>query len=197
MAAARPDENCADEAARAAGGDRRAFASLFQRHRGTLIAMARRRLGQRLRARLDSDDVLQEAFLGSLRAETAVLTDPERFHGAMAKVLDRTIVDLARHFARKKRASSSSPAPGESQSGPAAAERSPSQHAAGHEDCDAVHRAIAAMSDADRTVLTLARLEGRSTAEIAELLGEEREAVKRRLSRAMVRLGRRLMDDDA
>jgi len=48
---------------RAAAGDGRAVAELFERHRARLEPMVRLRLDRRLQGRLDPADVLQEAYL--------------------------------------------------------------------------------------------------------------------------------------
>jgi hypothetical protein len=66
-----------DPIERLRGGDRRALAALFDRHRDRLRRTVELRLDPRLRARLDASDVVQGAFLDVARDLDAYLADPK------------------------------------------------------------------------------------------------------------------------
>src|SRR3954453_22919849 len=58
------------------GGDRRALADLFQRHRDRLRRMVELRLDARLQGRIDASDVLQDGFLDLAKRVESYLSDP-------------------------------------------------------------------------------------------------------------------------
>src|SRR6516162_4275144 len=58
------------------GGDEQALTELFVRHRERLRQMIRLRLDRRLRGRLDSSDVLQEAYLEIARRAGEYVAQP-------------------------------------------------------------------------------------------------------------------------
>ncbi len=68
----------------------------------------------------------------------------------------------------------------------------PSQELSAKEGIERFERAFAKLSESDRTVILLARIEGLSHAEIAERLGVSVAASKKALSRATVRLAAQL-----
>src|SRR4051794_10187626 len=59
------------------GGDRKALAVPFDRHRDRLRRMVELRIDACVRARIDASDVLQEAFLDVARDLDAYLVDPK------------------------------------------------------------------------------------------------------------------------
>ena len=73
-------------------GDRQALAALFEQHRERLRRMVELRLDQRLRARLDASDVVQEAFLDVARDLEPTWPTP-RYPAALAAVARRPAVD--------------------------------------------------------------------------------------------------------
>jgi len=58
------------------GGDERALTELFARHRERLRRMIRLRLDQRLQERIDSSEVLQEAYLEVARRAAEYVAQP-------------------------------------------------------------------------------------------------------------------------
>jgi RNA polymerase sigma-70 factor, ECF subfamily len=58
-------------------GDRQALVTLFDQYRDRLVRMMELRLDQRLRARFDASDIVQEAFLDVARDLDAYLADPK------------------------------------------------------------------------------------------------------------------------
>jgi RNA polymerase sigma-70 factor (ECF subfamily) len=72
----------------------------------------------------------------------------------------------------------------------------PERLASAVEDQQRLRRALDALSDADREVITLRDLEGLTGPEVAELLELDLAAVKTRLHRARLRLMARLREED-
>src|SRR5580700_3940426 len=73
------DENQRDDddlLVRLDGGDERALTELFARHRERLRRMIRLRLDRRLQGRIDSSDVLQDAYLEVARRAREYLAEP-------------------------------------------------------------------------------------------------------------------------
>jgi RNA polymerase sigma-70 factor (ECF subfamily) len=66
-----------DPIERLRGGDRQAMGMLFDQYRDRLRRTVELRLDQRLRARFDASDVVQEAFLDVARDLGAYLADPK------------------------------------------------------------------------------------------------------------------------
>jgi RNA polymerase sigma-70 factor, ECF subfamily len=58
-------------------GDRKALVTLFDQYQDRLVRMVELRLDQRLRARFDASDIVQEAFLDVARDLDAYLSDPK------------------------------------------------------------------------------------------------------------------------
>jgi len=62
--------------ARAAGGDKEAWGELLARHRERLRRMVALRLDQRLQARVDASDVIQDAFMDASKQLADYLRNP-------------------------------------------------------------------------------------------------------------------------
>src|SRR3954451_23533171 len=92
--AANPD----DLLARALGGDEAAFASLFDAQRDRLRRLVRLRLDRRLSGRVDSDDVLQDAYLEARKRLPDYARDPRAmpFHLWLRLVAGQKLTDLHR-----------------------------------------------------------------------------------------------------
>jgi len=90
---------------RAAAGDGRAVAELFERHRGRLEPMVRLWLDRRLQRRLDPADVLQEVFLDLTRRLPDYLARPTLPFVLWLRLLTgQKLVDLHRqHLGTKMR----------------------------------------------------------------------------------------------
>jgi RNA polymerase sigma-70 factor (ECF subfamily) len=181
-------------ALRATGGDRSALAALYDRHRERLLALVRARLGKGLRQRLDSDDIVQSALVDAVRDYSVEGRAEDEFFPWMARVVERTIRDRAKFFARKKRGEGAAAEAGgvlDERAGPAS---TPSEILAKREDVSRLEAAIARLNVRDRQLVRLAKVESRSTAEIADLLGKSTEATKKAVSRALARLAELLVE---
>jgi len=187
-----------DERMRA--GDQQALAELFTSCRERLRHVVDFRLDDRLRARIDADDVLQEAFLAAskrlghyagssysspflwLRAIlTQALVDLHRRHvGAQKRSADREVRIDATPFPQATSTSLSIQLVGGA--------TSPGEAAARADMMGVMEVAMAGMDPIDREVLALRHFEELSNREVAEVLGIQRKAASIRYVRAIRRL---------
>ena len=83
---------------RAQAGDRQALAALFDRYRGRLRHMVRLRLDRRLAGRIDTSDVLQEAYIEADRRFAEYVRDPAMpVFLWLRLVTGQKLIDLHRH----------------------------------------------------------------------------------------------------
>jgi RNA polymerase sigma-70 factor (ECF subfamily) len=170
---------------RAASGDERAIAALYDRYGGVLYAVAYRITGQRA----DAEEVVLEAFAQAWR-------DAPRFDSARGSVAGWLTViarsralDLVRARGRRDRITASaaaerpdaSPAMGDWRSDPAGSV----DHA---ERQVHVREALASLSPPQRQAIELAYFEGLSQSEIAERLQEPLGTIKTRVRLGMQKL---------
>jgi RNA polymerase sigma-70 factor, ECF subfamily len=185
--------------ARATGGDDRARQQLLMRHHDRLIRMVAVRLDRRLAARVDPADVVQEALLEASQNLDDYLRDrPLPFHAWLRQYVWQRLSKLHRHHLGAQRRSVNREEAGEwnlpDESTAILADRllardsSPSQQALREEQRQRVQAALARLGPRDREILVLRHLEQLLTAEVAEVLGISREAVKKRHVRAIERL---------
>jgi RNA polymerase sigma-70 factor (ECF subfamily) len=186
--------------ARAAAGDNRALAELFEQHRGRLEQMVRLRLDRRLQGRLDPADVLQEAYLELAKRYPEYTADPTLpFYLWLRMLTGQKLVDQHRrhlgakmrdvgmevslHRARLPEASSASLAEmllGRLTSASRAAIRTESRLR--------VQEALNTMDPIDREVLVLRHFEMLSNEETARVLNLKTSAASNRHLRALKRL---------
>src|SRR5262252_10789172 len=84
---------------RALAGDESALAALFDGHRDRLRRMIRLRLDRRLSGRVDTSDVLQDAYLDVRRRIGEYARDPSAmpFHLWLRLVAGQRLTDVHRH----------------------------------------------------------------------------------------------------
>lgn len=165
-------------AARAAGGDRRAFEALVTRHRQAVYRLCWSATGNHA----DADDAAQETFLRVYRALSTY--DPERPFGPWLR-------KIAWNCALSVRRDGQAGVPrvsGEELPDPPDPADGPEEKALGNEERRRVAAAMAGLPAELRTVLVLRAVEGLSYAEIAEAAGIPEGTVMSRLSRARQRL---------
>ena len=171
------------------------LSELFNRYRDRLRLMVHLRLDRRLQARIDSSDVLQEAFL-----EAATRYEQYQAHPSMPPFLwlrflvgQQLVLMQRRHLGVKARAAGREVslfrgALPEANSQSLAAVllgrlSSPSQAAMRSELQVRLQEALNAMDETDREVLVLRHFEQLSNVETAQVLGlQERTASKRYIS---------------
>jgi RNA polymerase sigma-70 factor (ECF subfamily) len=176
-------------------GDRAAFDRLFALHRPYLQKVIALRLDQRLRARVDPSDVVQEAQLEAYRRlPDFVARRPMSFRLWLRKTAQERLLMLRRFHlgAARRDAGREVPWPDDSAlqlaRGLLTSDPTPSQAFAGHERAQQVREAVARLPAADREILVLRNLEGLANAEVAELLGIDPATASRRYGRALLRL---------
>jgi RNA polymerase sigma-70 factor (ECF subfamily) len=176
-------------------GDPQALGRLLTRHQAYLERFVELRLDQRLRARFDPADVVQEAQLEAVRRLPRYLEQPRLpFRLWLRQLAHDRLLNLHRDHAGTARRSvdrevalpEGSAAQFASQL--LAAGSSPSHHLTRQELAQRVRQAMARLAEADREVLLLRHFEGLSNPEVAALLGLSPGAVSKRYGRAVLRL---------
>jgi RNA polymerase sigma-70 factor (ECF subfamily) len=190
-----------DRLSRALAGDEGAFAELFDGQRERLRRLVRLRLDRRLSGRIDSDDVLQEAYLEARKRLPDFARDPQAmpFDLWLRLVAGQKLVDLHRfHLGTRMRdagleVSLHRGALPQATSVSLAAQllgkiTSASRAAIRAEQKLMLQEALNAMDPTDREVLALRHFEHLSNDETALLLGLTRTAASNRYIRALKRL---------
>lgn len=179
---------------RAAAGDRKALEALLGEHQAQLRAFIRLRSDRALRRRESSSDLAQSVCREALQhADRFTYPSPEAFRAwlfttAMRKIQDRRKYHLAgRRDVRREQGQ-----------GDTVADRNllecysgfctPSRDAGAREELERVERAMDALPDEYREVITLSRVAGLNHATIAEQMGRSEGAVRMLLHRAIARL---------
>jgi RNA polymerase sigma-70 factor, ECF subfamily len=173
---------------------------LFDRYRRRLRLMVQLRLDRRLQARVDSSDVLQEAFLEAAERYESYKHKPTMppFLWLRFLVGQRLVLMHRRHLGVKARAAGREVslfygALPQANSESLAAQllgklSSPSQAAIRSELQVRLQEALNSMDETDREVLVLRHFEQMSNVEVAEILGLQQRAASKRYVTALRRL---------
>ncbi len=186
---------------RALSGDEPALAALFDGYRDQLRRMIRLRLDRRLSGRVDSSDVLQEAFIDVRKrlAEYARDAGAIPFHLWLRLVTGQRLTDLHRfHLGAQMRDAGlevslhRGPFP-QADSVSLAAQLLGKMTSASKAAIRAEHKlivqdALNGMDPIDREVLALRHFEQLSNSETAQVLGLSKSAASNRYIRALERL---------
>jgi RNA polymerase sigma-70 factor (ECF subfamily) len=168
----------------AQAGDRQAYERLFALHTDRALLYIRARLGPRLREKVESMDVLQEAFLDAHRAFARFeYTDESAFARWLCRIIENRIRDLGEyHGARKRQAVN---LPQSEPTGPGTAlERK--------EHIENIARAMDLLSDEHREVLLCRYFQGLTAEETGALMNRSAGAVRKLAARALAELGKAL-----
>lgn len=181
-------------------GDTEALAALFARHRPRLYRMIQFRLDPKLAARLDPDDILQEAWLRAVDRIGSFVTDARGSPFVWLRmIVVQTLIDLhRRHLGAQRRSAQREQSRlggfgGDSTSLSLTRHligqlTSPSAAAMRAELSQQLDAALATMSDIDREVLALRHFEELTNQETALVLGMSEQAASARYVRALARL---------
>jgi RNA polymerase sigma-70 factor (ECF subfamily) len=186
---------------RALAGDESALAALFDGYRERLRRMIRLRLDRRLSGRVDSSDVLQEAYLDVRKRLAEYARDPASmpFHLWLRLIAGQRLADVHRyHLGAQMRDAGMEvslhrgPFP-QANSVSLAAQllgklTSASRAAIRAEHKLIVQEALNGMDPVDREVLALRHFEHLSNDETAQVLGLTKSAASNRYFRALKRL---------
>jgi RNA polymerase sigma-70 factor (ECF subfamily) len=179
-------------------GDGEGFSRLLEKYHSRLAVLIHYRLGRDMLSLVDVDDILQETLLRAFRdIGQFQYRSPGSFMNWLARIADHVIADLARSQARHKRAgdlvrfrSPSNPC------GPEPADfMTPSRIFAENETLARLIEMLTLLPDNYRTVLLMAKIEGLSTAEIAQRLVKSNQAIALLLHRAVQRF--RVLHDES
>ncbi len=174
-----------DLIARAATGDERAVAQLYDRYGQVLYAVAYRIVGQRA----DAEEVVLDAFAQAWRDATRFDGSRGSVAGWLTTIARSRALDLVRARSRRERITASAAAQG-LESVPAMGGR-PADPSIGVDDAERrrqVQLALEALSPPQRRAIELAYFEGLSQSEIAELLQEPLGTIKTRVRLGMQKL---------
>lgn len=185
------DDHALFAAARA--GDGSALARLIERYQPRLHAFVRLRLGNRVRAREASEDVVQSVCRELLAASPKFeFRGEERFRDWLFTAALNKIRDKARFHACEKRDAAREQNADDDGFARAMSYLTPSVDAIGRETAEALAAAMAELSEEHREVITLARIVQLPHAVIAESMGRSEAAVRQLLVRALLHLTQQL-----
>jgi RNA polymerase sigma-70 factor (subfamily 1) len=175
---------------KAKGGDEQALSHAFERHRRRLAVLIHYKLSPQARAFCEVEDLVQETCLRAFRdIGSFTYQSPGSFLRWLSAIADHAIIDRTRYQNRERRAGEEVPFRSASNPrGPEPADRrTPSRLLAQREAVERLLGRLDALPEDYRRVLTLAKIEGLSTAEMAERLGKSRETVALLVYRALRR----------
>lgn len=174
---------------------------MLEPFRPYLTALAKLHLDSRLRAKVDPADLVQQTMLRGYAAFHQLGNrEPAVIAAWLRRILARTLADTLRHYDADKRAvdleQSLTADLDRSASGLegwlAADQTSPSAKAVQNEELIALAEALADLPEAQREVIVLKHLQGKTLTEIAEITGKSVAAVAGLLRRGLEGLRSRL-----
>ena len=189
-----------EELFRLRSGREQAVAELFGHYRGKLQRMIAFRLDRRIVGKVDGDDILQDAYLETVRRIQDYLDRPTvPFFVWLRQITQQILADTHRRYLSTQRRDAhrevvldAGGSPDTSSSGLIAqladSLTSPSQCAVREETVAELRDALDRLAATDREVLVLRHLEELTNQEVALVLGIDRFAASKRYLRALERL---------
>jgi RNA polymerase sigma-70 factor (ECF subfamily) len=182
-------------------GDRGALDRLLAHHRGYLLSVVELRMDQKMRARIDPSDVVQEAQLEAVRRIQGYLDhEPMPFHIWLRKTAYERLLWLRRQHVEADCRSVDHEIPLPENSSATLArqilsrEPDPGQQAVEQELAQRLRRAMASLPETDREILLMRNFEGLTNEEAAQVLGLEPAATSKRYGRAILKLRKLLLE---
>jgi RNA polymerase sigma-70 factor, ECF subfamily len=180
---------------RAQVGDNQALSDLYDRYQMRVLAAVRARLGAKLRGKLESWDVVQDALMASLKnLQSFKPTSEGAFLNWLAKIVENRIRDRLDYFvaekrdpgretplARQRSAESSIPLDIPDRNGAP----TPSQALILSEDLARLEEAMDRLPEEQREMIVAVKIEGQSYDEIARAMVKSPDAVRMQVNRAM------------
>ncbi|MCP4656209.1 MAG: sigma-70 family RNA polymerase sigma factor [bacterium] len=178
---------------RVRGGSREALDLLFGRFAGKLLALIRLRMDRRLRARIESRDILQLTLVKAFeRIAEFRSSETASFMAWLARIAENEIRDQAAFHRRRRRdADRELPldeAAALGDAGLVARVRSATSRLILDDELRRLERALEALDEHYREVILLRRFEELSFTEIGRRLGKSPDAARMLFSRAMAAL---------
>jgi RNA polymerase sigma-70 factor (ECF subfamily) len=175
---------------KAKAGDGAALSLAFEGVRRRLAVLVHFKLSPHTREFSEVEDVVQETCLRAFRdLDGFSYQSPGSFLRWLSAIADHVIVDRARYAGRARRAGDEVPfrSPSNPQGPEPADTKTPSRLFAQQEAVERLLDRLGAMPEDYRQAILMAKIEGLSTAEMAERLGKSREAVALLVYRAVKR----------
>ncbi len=176
----------------ACAGDRFALDALYERHRGRLLAFVRAQMPAWLEQRLSSEDIVQETLLESARKiDTFEPRGPSSFYRWLVGIARFKLAEALRAAQAGKRALETgldSAIPAEQTSLVGRVGRA--------ERARRLREVLDSLPEDQARAVCLRYLEGLSIAEAAERLERSPAAVKALVSRGLLLLARKLLDEN-
>ncbi len=177
--------------ARLSRGDPEAFREVYARYGARVAAIARHRLGPRLRARIETDDLTQEAWATvACEAPGAVFANEQQFLGWVEGVVEHRALREARRWRAQRRCSEREARGVDAASRPDARAERPSQIVLREEAVARVTVALACLESDDRQVIVLRLLLDLPWRDVAAAQGVTEECAQMRFTRARRRLAK-------
>jgi RNA polymerase sigma-70 factor, ECF subfamily len=187
-------------------GSDRALNDAIAALRPKMVQFVRAKMPRRLQARLDEDDVVQQAFARVLtRRDSQVAMHPKALGAYLMKTTKTVLVDLIReHGAAVRNPAREERQPVESSlSGTSPADRiaaplsTPSMKVRRKEETERIEAAMKLLSPERREVVRLKMIEGLTHEEVAARLKIPFQTARDRYIKALVIVARELGDDDS
>lgn len=182
-------------------GDSQAFEELFDHYRAFLHRVVELRMCNKVRARVDPSDVVQETQLEAFRRlDDYLARQPMPFRLWLHKTAQEKLWKIQRgHLETGRRAMDQEVPLPEGSSwalvrGLLNPDSTPSQQMEKSEAAKKVRQAIARLAEADREILLMRNFEGLTNQEVAQLLDLEPATASKRHGRALLRLREVLLD---
>lgn len=174
------------------GGDAEALDELLTANLEWIRSHVRRRLGDRLREKAETDDFVQESVVEMLRYGPRFVVDTqEQFRSLLGRIAENVLRGRARWFQRqRRRMSAERPLPASNVLDLRISVTTPSRELQRKERQAWMRLALELVSAADREVLLAREWENRPFAEIGADLGIDENAARMRFNRALARLAR-------
>ena len=175
---------------KAKAGDEEALSRAFEKVRRRLAVLIHFKLRPRSSDFSEVEDVVQETCLRAFRdLDRFSYQSPGSFLRWLSSIADHVIVDRIRYRSRARRAGDEVPfrSPSNPQGPEPADTKTPSRLFAQQEAVERLLDRLAALPEDYRQAILMAKIEGLSTAEMAERLGKSREAVALLVYRAVKR----------
>ncbi len=184
--------NTADEAElieQARWGDEAALGSLLDVRRVTLRQLAENGLPDRIKARVDASDIVQQTCLSVFRQIAAFQgKDPAQFEAWIRQIHERNIQNAIRDQLRTQKRGDGREEALDGKELDESGQISPSGHAMQREEAFRLAALLNRLPVEERDVLRLRYILGRTLADIAKELQLTREAVIWRMQQGMKRL---------
>lgn len=189
---------------RARRQDESALTKLIQTHMQRLLESIRAELGERMRCRLESRDVMQQVYLDALRSIDRFVErgDDAFFHWLKSIAINTIRDEYRRQFQTQKRRAEVRAADLGADASllnelheACVSMTSPSEAATRVERLRCLQRAMNSLSDPQRKAIELRYFRQLSVSEAAERMGCTQRAVRSLCVRALIRLREQLGDD--